>query len=80
MVEVAIVTKENSIRLVDTPDLISFHEEDIKILGQHQIRTNEQYETCAKSWTSAVVNMTGSRLFVDATPLFDRNAPGGSSS
>ncbi|MFS7937185.1 hypothetical protein Hanom_Chr05g00424671 [Helianthus anomalus] len=79
MAEAVIVTEENSFWLADTLDLISFHEEDIKILSEHQIRTNKQYEMFAKSWTSAALNVIGSRLFVDVAPMFGGNAPGGPS-
>ncbi|MFS8008811.1 hypothetical protein Hanom_Chr14g01277271 [Helianthus anomalus] len=70
MAETVTVTQEQSIRLADTLDLMSFHEEDIMILGQSHIRTNDQYEVCAKSWTCAVGNAIKNHLFADATPLY----------
>ncbi|MFS8007689.1 hypothetical protein Hanom_Chr14g01264021 [Helianthus anomalus] len=48
---------------------MSFHEEDIMVLSQSQIRTNVQYEECAKSWTNAVGNIIRSHLFADPDPL-----------
>ncbi|MFS7968295.1 hypothetical protein Hanom_Chr09g00795771 [Helianthus anomalus] len=48
---------------------MSFHEEDILVLGQNQIHTNDQYEACAKSWTGAVGNIIRNRLFADPAPL-----------
>ncbi|KAM0057389.1 hypothetical protein Hdeb2414_s0005g00157641 [Helianthus debilis subsp. tardiflorus] len=80
MAEAMIVTKENTSRLADTLDLMSFHEEDMKILGQNQIRTNEQHEGWAKSWTSAVEKVIGNRLFADVAPLYGKSAAGGPSS
>ncbi|MFS7985017.1 hypothetical protein Hanom_Chr11g00993391 [Helianthus anomalus] len=80
MDETVIITIESAYHLGDTLDLISFHEEDIKILNQNQIRTNEQYEVSAKSWTSDVVNVIGLRLYVVATPLTGESAIGGPSS
>ncbi|MFS7999318.1 hypothetical protein Hanom_Chr12g01164661 [Helianthus anomalus] len=65
MAETVTVTQEQSIRIRDTLDLMIFHEEDILILNQHQIRTNDRYEECAKSWTSAVGNIVMNRLFAD---------------
>ncbi|MFS7968441.1 hypothetical protein Hanom_Chr09g00797471 [Helianthus anomalus] len=49
MGETVIVTKEQAYRLADTLDLISFHEEDIMVLSEHQIHTHEKYDVCAKS-------------------------------
>ncbi|MFS7984983.1 hypothetical protein Hanom_Chr11g00993021 [Helianthus anomalus] len=72
-----IVTEECAYRLADTLDQISFHEKDIKVLNENQIRTNEQYQVCAKSWTGAMVNMIGSRLYVDAIPLYGGGESGG---
>ncbi|MFS7946482.1 hypothetical protein Hanom_Chr06g00536801 [Helianthus anomalus] len=63
MVEAAIVTKEQSIRIPNSYDLMSFHEEDIMILTKHKIQTNEKYEECAKAWTSAAANILMNRLF-----------------
>ncbi|MFS7977596.1 hypothetical protein Hanom_Chr10g00905881 [Helianthus anomalus] len=40
-----------------------FHEEDVLILTNHQIRTNEKYEECAKAWTSAAANILMHHLF-----------------
>ncbi|MFS8008871.1 hypothetical protein Hanom_Chr14g01277991 [Helianthus anomalus] len=42
MGEAVVVTKESAYRLADTLELISFHEENIKVLNENQIRTNEQ--------------------------------------
>ncbi|MFS7891949.1 hypothetical protein Hanom_Chr09g00788571 [Helianthus anomalus] len=47
---------------------MSFHEEDILILTHYQIQTNEKYEECAKSWTSAVANILKNYLFADPLP------------
>ncbi|MFS7912497.1 hypothetical protein Hanom_Chr02g00130631 [Helianthus anomalus] len=49
---------------------MSFHEEDIMVLGQSQIRMNDQYEVYAKSWTGAVGSGIKNRLFVDAAPFY----------
>ncbi|MFS7903624.1 hypothetical protein Hanom_Chr01g00026231 [Helianthus anomalus] len=68
MAEADIITEEQSIRIPDTLDLMSFHEEDILVLNQNQIRTNDKYEECAKSWTSAVGNIVRNRLFADPNP------------
>ncbi|MFS7930602.1 hypothetical protein Hanom_Chr04g00346181 [Helianthus anomalus] len=51
-------------------DLMSFHKEDTMILVQSQIRTNDQYKICAKSWACAVGNVIKNRLFADVTPLY----------
>ncbi|MFS7985026.1 hypothetical protein Hanom_Chr11g00993491 [Helianthus anomalus] len=80
MGEAMIIIVESAYHLGDMLDLISFHEEDIQILNQNQICTNEQYEVFAKSWTSDVVNVIGSRLYVVATPLTGGSATGGPSS
>ncbi|MFS8002967.1 hypothetical protein Hanom_Chr13g01208331 [Helianthus anomalus] len=60
MVEAFIVIEEQSIRILNlnSYDLMSFNEEDVLILTNHQIRTNEKYEECAKAWTSAATNTT----------------------
>ncbi|KAM0043277.1 hypothetical protein Hdeb2414_s0010g00339371 [Helianthus debilis subsp. tardiflorus] len=63
MVEAVIVTKEQSIRIPNSYDLMSFHEEDVLILTNHQIRTNEKYEEYAKAWTSAAANILMHHLF-----------------
>ncbi|KAJ0804369.1 hypothetical protein HanPI659440_Chr02g0037241 [Helianthus annuus] len=63
MVEAAIVTEEQSIRIPNLYNLMSFHEEDIMVLNNHQIQTNEKYEECAKAWTSAAANILMNRLF-----------------
>ncbi|MFS7919541.1 hypothetical protein Hanom_Chr03g00213851 [Helianthus anomalus] len=68
MAEAAIVTEEQLIGIPDTFDPTSFHEEDILVLNQHQIRTNNKYEECAKSWTDAVTNIVRNRLFADPNP------------
>ncbi|MFS7910658.1 hypothetical protein Hanom_Chr02g00108811 [Helianthus anomalus] len=47
---------------------MSFHEEDILVLTEHQIRTNEKYEECAKSWTSVATNILRHYLFADPPP------------
>ncbi|MFS7962842.1 hypothetical protein Hanom_Chr08g00731291 [Helianthus anomalus] len=47
---------------------MSFHEEDILVMNQNHIRTNDKYEECAKSWTSAVGNIVWNRLFADPNP------------
>ncbi|MFS8034477.1 hypothetical protein Hanom_Chr17g01581561 [Helianthus anomalus] len=51
--EAVIVTEEQSIRIPNSHDLMSFHQEDILILSSHQIRINEKYGECAKAWMSA---------------------------
>ncbi|MFS8035220.1 hypothetical protein Hanom_Chr17g01590501 [Helianthus anomalus] len=38
------------------------------ILNQNQIRTNDQYEESAKSWTSSVGSIVRNRLFSDSGP------------
>ncbi|KAJ0603654.1 hypothetical protein HanHA300_Chr02g0040731 [Helianthus annuus] len=63
MAEDGIVTEEQSIRIPNSYDLMSFHEEDIMVLNNHQIQTNEKYEECAKAWTSAAANILMNRLF-----------------
>ncbi|KAJ0749929.1 hypothetical protein HanPSC8_Chr05g0203131 [Helianthus annuus] len=63
MAEAVIVTEEQAIRIPNSYDLMRFHEEDILILSNHQIRTNEKYEECAKAWTSVAVNIINHRLF-----------------
>ncbi|KAM0063148.1 hypothetical protein Hdeb2414_s0003g00087671 [Helianthus debilis subsp. tardiflorus] len=47
MAEAVIVTKEQSIRIPNSYDLMSFHEEDILVLSSQQIRCHEKYEVCA---------------------------------
>ncbi|MFS7968769.1 hypothetical protein Hanom_Chr09g00801401 [Helianthus anomalus] len=63
MAEAVIVTEEQSIRIPNSNDLMSFHEEDVLILTNHQIRTNEKYEECGKAWTSAAANILVRHLF-----------------
>ncbi|KAJ0813540.1 hypothetical protein HanPSC8_Chr17g0774591 [Helianthus annuus] len=63
MAEAAIDIEEQSIRIPNSYDLMSFHEEDILVLANHQIQTNEKYEECAKAWTSAAINIINHRLF-----------------
>ncbi|MFS8021361.1 hypothetical protein Hanom_Chr16g01426531 [Helianthus anomalus] len=63
MAEAAIVTKEQSIRIPNSYDLMSFHEEYIMVLNNHQIQTDEKYEECAKAWTSSAANILMNRLF-----------------
>ncbi|MFS7964893.1 hypothetical protein Hanom_Chr08g00755711 [Helianthus anomalus] len=63
MPEVVIVTEEQSIWIANSYDLMSFHEEDVLILTNHHIRTNEKYEECAKAWTSVVANILMHDLF-----------------
>ncbi|MFS7928256.1 hypothetical protein Hanom_Chr04g00318661 [Helianthus anomalus] len=61
--EVVIVPEDQSIRIPNSYDLMSFHEEDVLILTNHQIRTNEKYEECAKAWTSVAANILTHHLF-----------------
>ncbi|KAF5809061.1 hypothetical protein HanRHA438_Chr04g0162871 [Helianthus annuus] len=61
--EAPIVTEEQSTRIPNSYDLVSLHEEDIMVLTNHQIRTNEKYEECAKAWTSAASNILMHHLF-----------------
>ncbi|KAJ0786353.1 hypothetical protein HanOQP8_Chr02g0054471 [Helianthus annuus] len=63
MAEAFIVTEEQSIRIPNSYDLMSFHEEDVLILTNHQIRTNEKYEGYAKAWISADANILMHHLF-----------------
>ncbi|MFS7953162.1 hypothetical protein Hanom_Chr07g00615341 [Helianthus anomalus] len=63
MVEAAIFTEDQSIRMGNSYDLMSFHEEDMMVLTNHQIQTNEKYEECAKAWTSAAGNILMNCLF-----------------
>ncbi|MFS7977594.1 hypothetical protein Hanom_Chr10g00905841 [Helianthus anomalus] len=63
MAEAVIVTEEQSIRIPNSYDLMIFHEEDVLILTNHQIRTNEKYEECAKAWTSVAANILMHHLF-----------------
>ncbi|MFS7986618.1 hypothetical protein Hanom_Chr11g01012461 [Helianthus anomalus] len=42
---------------------MSFHEEDVLILTNHQICTNEKYEECVKAWTSVAANKLIHHLF-----------------
>ncbi|MFS7953625.1 hypothetical protein Hanom_Chr07g00620891 [Helianthus anomalus] len=63
MVEAAIVTEEQSIRIPNSYDLMSFHEEDIMVLTNHQIQTNKKYEECAKAWKSVAANILINHLF-----------------
>ncbi|MFS7936540.1 hypothetical protein Hanom_Chr05g00416771 [Helianthus anomalus] len=57
MTEAVIVTQEQSIRIPNSYDLMSFHEEDILVLSSHQIRCNNKYKVCAKELTSAAANI-----------------------
>ncbi|MFS7930492.1 hypothetical protein Hanom_Chr04g00344961 [Helianthus anomalus] len=41
-------------RIMDTRDLIRFGENDIKLFAQTQIRSDPQYEVCAKSFTGSI--------------------------
>ncbi|MFS8002788.1 hypothetical protein Hanom_Chr13g01206201 [Helianthus anomalus] len=50
MAKVAIVSEEQSNRIPDTLDLMSFYEKDILVLNHHEIIYNDKYEECAKSW------------------------------
>ncbi|MFS7921681.1 hypothetical protein Hanom_Chr03g00239811 [Helianthus anomalus] len=68
LAEAVVVTEEQSIRILNSYDLVSFHEEDILVLTHHQIRTNEKYEECAKSWTSDAANILKNYLFSDPPP------------
>ncbi|MFS7964882.1 hypothetical protein Hanom_Chr08g00755591 [Helianthus anomalus] len=63
MPEAVIVTEEQSIRIANSYDLMSFHEEDVLILTNHHIRTNKKYEECAKAWTRVVANILMHDLF-----------------
>ncbi|MFS7998863.1 hypothetical protein Hanom_Chr12g01159031 [Helianthus anomalus] len=68
MAKAVIVTQEQSIRIPDMLDLMSFHVEDILILNLHQIHTNDRYEEGAKSWTGVVGNIVRNCLFADPDP------------
>ncbi|MFS7926862.1 hypothetical protein Hanom_Chr04g00302091 [Helianthus anomalus] len=47
---------------------MSSHEEDIMVLSNHQIRTNDKYEECAKEWTSVAANILRHHMFADPLP------------
>ncbi|MFS8034462.1 hypothetical protein Hanom_Chr17g01581401 [Helianthus anomalus] len=51
---------------------MSFHEEDIIVLNNHQIQTNEKYEEWAKAWISVAANILTNRLF---TPEEEQGGP-----
>ncbi|KAJ0618633.1 hypothetical protein HanHA89_Chr02g0055671 [Helianthus annuus] len=68
MAEAMIVTQEQSIRILNSYDLMSFHEEDIVVLSNHQIHCNEKYEACGKEWTTAAANILRHRLFAEPVP------------
>ncbi|MFS8008280.1 hypothetical protein Hanom_Chr14g01270821 [Helianthus anomalus] len=68
MAEAVIVTQEQSIQIPNSYDLMSFHEEDIPIISNHQIRCNDKYDVCAKEWTSVAANILRHHLFADPMP------------
>ncbi|MFS7930178.1 hypothetical protein Hanom_Chr04g00341061 [Helianthus anomalus] len=80
MGEALIVTTEPPYCLADTLVLISFHEVDLLVLSQHQIHANEKYEVGAKSWTSAVATVLGSKLYMHAVHQSGAATAGGASS
>ncbi|MFS7954096.1 hypothetical protein Hanom_Chr07g00626301 [Helianthus anomalus] len=51
--------------LPNSYDLMSFHEEDILVLTNQQIRCHEKYEVCGKEWTTSVANILKNLLFAD---------------
>ncbi|MFS8008262.1 hypothetical protein Hanom_Chr14g01270601 [Helianthus anomalus] len=67
MAEAVIVTQEQSIQIPNSYDLMSFHEEDIVVLSNHQ-SCNDKYEVCAKEWTSDAANIRRHHLFADPMP------------
>ncbi|MFS7894010.1 hypothetical protein Hanom_Chr00s001384g01681031 [Helianthus anomalus] len=66
--EAVIVTNEQSIRIPNSYDLMSFHEEDILIITSQQIRCHEKYKLCANEWTIAAANILKNLLFADPQP------------
>ncbi|MFS7966890.1 hypothetical protein Hanom_Chr09g00779271 [Helianthus anomalus] len=68
MVEAVLITEDQSIRIPNTYDLMSCHEEDILVISIQQIRCNEKYEVCAKEWTTSAANILRHRLFADPMP------------
>ncbi|MFS7996401.1 hypothetical protein Hanom_Chr12g01129591 [Helianthus anomalus] len=68
MAKVVIVTNEQSIRIPNSYNLMSFHEEGILILTSQQIRRHEKYEVCAKEWMTVVVNNQKNLLSADPQP------------
>ncbi|KAJ0726026.1 hypothetical protein HanPI659440_Chr12g0465591 [Helianthus annuus] len=73
MVEAVIVTEEQSIRISNSYDLMSFQEEDILVLSNKQIRCHEKYKVCAKEWTTAAANIIRHHLFAD--PMTNLGGP-----
>ncbi|MFS7997275.1 hypothetical protein Hanom_Chr12g01139771 [Helianthus anomalus] len=65
MAEAVIVTNEQSIRIPNSYDLMSFHEEDILVLTSQQICCHEKYEVCQKEWTAVAANILKNLLFAD---------------
>ncbi|KAJ0524348.1 hypothetical protein HanRHA438_Chr09g0374041 [Helianthus annuus] len=60
----AVIVSDNvEYKFLDTRDLMCFGENDIKFLEKTQIKSDPQYEVCAKSWTGAVAQILGFKLW-----------------
>ncbi|KAF5809750.1 hypothetical protein HanRHA438_Chr04g0171191 [Helianthus annuus] len=61
--QAVIVCDNAEYRFLDTRDLMCFGENDIKLLAKTRIQSDPQYEVCAKSWTGAVAQIMGFKLW-----------------
>ena len=61
--QAVIVCDDAEYRFLDTRDLMCFGENDIKLLAKTQIQSDPEYEICAKSWTGAVAQIMGFKLW-----------------
>ncbi|MFS7904942.1 hypothetical protein Hanom_Chr01g00041961 [Helianthus anomalus] len=60
----AVIVCENiEYRVADAKDLMRFRENDIKLLGRTQIRSDPQYEVCAKNFTAMIAQITLFKLW-----------------
>ncbi|KAJ0788354.1 hypothetical protein HanPI659440_Chr05g0190741 [Helianthus annuus] len=60
----AVIMCENAeYRVADTKDLMRFGENDIKLMGRTKIRSDPQYEVCAKNFTASIAHITLFKLW-----------------
>ncbi|MFS7993363.1 hypothetical protein Hanom_Chr12g01093171 [Helianthus anomalus] len=61
--QAVIVCATEEYRVADVKDLMRFGKNDIKILGKMQIKSDPQYEVCAKNFTNAIAHITLLKLW-----------------
>ncbi|MFS8005880.1 hypothetical protein Hanom_Chr13g01242581 [Helianthus anomalus] len=61
--QAVIVCANEEYRVTDVKDLMHFGENDIKLLGRTQIRSDPQCEVYAKNFTSAIAQITLLKLW-----------------